>query len=254
MAGIAQLLGRTLVLVAHPDDEAVGCGALLQRMREPMVVFLTDGSPEDPYFWGRFGSRAHYAGIRENEARVALGSVQVCAVESIRSISDQRLHHHLDDAFRYLKGLVERLRPEALLTLAYEGGHPDHDSCSFLAHHLGARFSLPVWEMPLYFRDPAGFETQTEFLQPSEMEIMIEPTPEELVRKRTMLAAYVSQGETLQRFHSAVERFRPQAAYDYSRPPHPGTLNYEAWGWKISGAEVCASFAGFRERTRTEAA
>ncbi len=253
MTGIGQLLGRTLVLVAHPDDEAVGCGALLQRMREPAVVFLTDGAPEDPYFWERFGSRAHYASIRENEAHTALGAVQVSQVEFLGSIPDQQLHLCLEDAFAQLTGIVERIRPEALLTLAYEGGHPDHDSCSFLAHHLGARLSLPVWEMPLYFRDPTGFEAYTEFLQPREMEILIEPTPEELGRKRTMLAAYLSQGEFLRRFQSAAERFRPQAGYDYSRPPHPGTLNYEAWGWKISGAEVCASFARFRQRS-TEAA
>ena len=249
MTGIGQLLGRTLVLVAHPDDEAVGCGALLQRMREPEVVFLTDGAPEDAYFWGRFGSRAHYACIREHEARLALGALKVSKVEFLRGVTDQRLHLHLEDAFLFLTELIKRTRPEALLTLAYEGGHPDHDACSYLAHHLGARFSLPVWEMPLYFRDPAGFEAQTEFLQPGEVEITIEPTPEELARKRTMLAAYVSQGETLQHFSRAAEKFRPQVAYDYSRPPHPGTLNYEAWGWKITGAEVCASFLRFRPRS-----
>lgn len=254
MTGIGQLLGRTLVLVAHPDDEAVGCGALLQRMCEPAVVFLTDGSPEDSYFWGRFGSRQHYADVREQEARLALAAVRVTSVEFIRSVADQQLHQHLEEAFRFVTASIERHHPEALLTLAYEGGHPDHDSCSFLAHHLGTRFSLPVWEMPLYFRHAGGFEAQTEFLQASGMEVSIEPTPDELARKRTMLAGYASQGETLQRFTAAVEHFRPQAGYDYGRPPHEGTLNYEAWGWRISGAEVCASFARFRERTRTEAA
>ena len=254
MTGLGPLLGRTLVLVAHPDDEAVGCGALLQRMREPAVVFLTDGAPEDPYFWQRFGSRAHYASLREQEARLALGAVHVSCVEFLRSVRDQQLHLRLEEAFASLSTVIERRCPEALLALAYEGGHPDHDSCSFLAHHLGTRFSLPVWEMPLYFRHAAGYEAETEFRDSSGMEITLEPTPDELARKRTMLAAYVSQGEVLQRFTSALERFRPQAAYDYSRPPHEGTLNYEAWGWRISGAEVCASFARFRERTRTEAA
>ncbi len=253
MTGLGQLLERTLVLVAHPDDEAVGCGILLQRMREPAVVFATDGAPEDPYFWGRFGSRLHYAGIREQEAKLALGAMRVSQVEFLRSITDQQLHLHLEEAFTSLVGAIERLRPEALLTLAYEGGHPDHDACSFLAHHLGIRFSLPVWEFPLYFRDPGGGEAQTEFLETRGGEVTIEPTPEEMGRKRTMLAAYASQTETLQRFTAALEHFRPQAAYDYGRPPHPGTLNYEAWGWKISGAEVCASFARFHQR-RTEAA
>ncbi len=253
MTALGQLLDRTLVLVAHPDDEAVGCGILLQRMHEAAVVFATDGAPEDPYFWGRFGSRSHYAGIREQEAMLALGAMRVSQVEFLRSIVDQQLHLHLEDAFAALAAASERLQPRALLTLAYEGGHPDHDSCSFLAHHLGARFSLPVWEFPLYFRDAAGAEVQIEFLETRGEEIILEPTPEELARKRTMLAAYASQAETVQRFTAAREHLRPQAAYDYSRPPHPGTLNYEAWGWKISGADVCASFARFCQR-RTEAA
>ena len=254
MTGIGQLLGRTLVLVAHPDDEAVGCGALLQRMREPAVVFLTDGAPEDEYFWGRFGSRENYAAVREQEARLALAAVSVPTLDFVRSAMDQRLHRHLAGAFDFLVQFIENYRPQALLSLAYEGGHPDHDCCSFLAHHLGTRFSLPVWEMPLYFRHASGFVAQTEFISHEGIEVSIEPTPEELLRKRIMLSAYVSQGETLQRFTDALEHFRPQAAYDYSRPPHPGTLNYEAWGWRISGAEVCASFARFREHTRTEAA
>src|SRR3954464_14150939 len=46
---LAPLLGRTLVIVAHPDDEAVACAALLQRMREAHVLFCTDGGPLDPW-------------------------------------------------------------------------------------------------------------------------------------------------------------------------------------------------------------
>ena len=48
--------GRVMVLVAHADDESVAYGALLQRMREAVVVIATDGAPQDSYFWGRFGS------------------------------------------------------------------------------------------------------------------------------------------------------------------------------------------------------
>ena len=59
VANIAELLGRTLVLVAHPDDETAGCGALLQRMDEPIIVFATDGAPRDKYFWGKYLSLIH---------------------------------------------------------------------------------------------------------------------------------------------------------------------------------------------------
>lgn len=254
MTDLGQLLGRTLVMVAHPDDEAVGCGTLLQRMQEPAVLFLTDGAPQDPYFWGRFGSREAYAQIRENEARVALGAVHVSHVE-FAAFPDQELYLNLNDAYHYLEKAITRFRPEALLTLSYEGGHPDHDSCSFLARSAGQRLSLPVWEMPLYFRRNDGvLSVQTEFLRPGPIEITIEPEEEELARKRTMLSAYVSQGDFLKNFSDAREQFRPQAAYDYTCRPHAGTLNYEAWGWRMKGEEVCEQFKRFIERVRTEAA
>ncbi len=254
MTELGQLLGRTLVLVAHPDDEAVGCGALLQRMKEPAVIFATDGAPQDEFFWGKFGSRQRYGEVRENEARVALAAVRVAHVE-FAGLPDQELFLRLRDGFNYLVEAVERIRPEALLTLAYEGGHPDHDSCSFLGAQLGRRFSLPVWEMPLYFRRTDGhLVTQTEFLDAGPIEFTIEPTPEEIARKRTMLAAYPSQGEFLKNFVDASEHFRPQVAYDYGRRPHEGILNYEAWGWRIRGEDVCAAFRQYLEQTRTEAA
>jgi len=47
---------------------------------------------------------------------------------------------------------MEQVRPEAIATLAYEGGHPDHDSCSLLAARLGERFAVPVWETAVYSR------------------------------------------------------------------------------------------------------
>lgn len=37
MHALAPLFGRTLIIVTHPDDEAVTCAALMQRMREPYV-------------------------------------------------------------------------------------------------------------------------------------------------------------------------------------------------------------------------
>jgi len=37
------------------------------------------------------------------------------------------------------------VRPQALLTLAYEGGHPDHDSCNFITSVI-ARERSPSWQ------------------------------------------------------------------------------------------------------------
>ncbi len=257
MADPNAILGRTLVLVAHPDDETVGCGVLLQRMREPAVIFATDGGPRDRWFWDQYGTREAYARQREREARDALGAAGIHDLYFLEGpdgrVSDQELFRQLEPAYVSLSRLAERVRPEALLTHAYEGGHPDHDSCSLLAHQLGGERNLPVWEFPLYHRSADGIMVRQEFLpaeHTEDRESVVEPTADEADRKQRMTAAHESQKHVLAEFTATVERFRPQLAYDYSRPPHAGTLNYEAWQWAMSGADVCAAFQRFRRVRR----
>jgi len=247
---LSPLLGRTLVVVPHPDDETISCGGLLQHMREPVVVFATDGAPEDDFFWRRFGSREAYAAVREQEARVALAAVGVNELEFLAkraeaALIDQLLYRTLPAAFAALSRMVQARRPECLLTLAYEGGHPDHDSVSFLAAQLGRSFSLPVWEAPLYHRTPEGGGAYQRFVDEDGGVIDLCVSGKELAAKLHMLSCYQSQFNALPSFNTELERFRPQAAYDYSRRPHAGKLNYEIWKWRMTPEEVCAAFVEF---------
>lgn len=251
MKPLAPLLGRTLVLIAHPDDETISCGALLQRMREPLVVYATDGGPQDEYFWGRYGSREKYVELRREEARAALHAVGVeqvlwLADEHRHPFQDQRLFRNIPAAAEALRRVVAENKPEAILTLAYEGGHPDHDSCNFLGRQVGDEFRLPVWEAPLYFRRGDNNVLLQEFHSTNGTEIDLIPTEEEQGRKRAMCEAYVSQKGVVAIFENNVrETFRPMATYDYSRPPHSGILNYEAWEWPITGQQVADHFSAY---------
>lgn len=248
MEGLAPLLGRTLVIVPHPDDEAVGCGALLQRMREPMVLFCTDGAPRDRFFWQKFESRENYARLRREEAQRAVAHAGVPRIEFLppaenpqQLFLDQDLFLNIPAALHRISALVDAFRPQALLTLAYEGGHPDHDTCSFLTWWISREHVIPAWEMPLYHRCH-GVVVRQEFILPEGDEVLFDATVEEVTRKKKMFAEYASQAETLALFNPAIERFRTQPAYDYTRPPHPGKLNYEAWQWPMSGAQLCEAF------------
>jgi LmbE family N-acetylglucosaminyl deacetylase len=251
MAWIEELLGRTLVLVAHPDDECIAFGALLQRMREPMVVVATNGSPQDPYFWQQYGSREAYAALRRKEA---LASMHAAGVKDIvflpdlpggEELVDQELFQHLRPAYDLLSELARRRMVEALLTLAYEGGHPDHDSCSFLAAQLARRFNVRCWEAPLYHRLPDGGGVFQGFLGDTSAEVDVKPTPAEQIAKRAMCVAYPSQGDFLSHFDVSKEHIRPQPTYDFTRPPHEGKTNYEIWQWNMTAQQVCGAFAEF---------
>jgi N-acetylglucosamine malate deacetylase 2 len=260
MSDLEPLLGRTLVIVAHPDDECIAFGALLQRIAVPMVVYCTDGAPKDPYFWQEpYGSREKYASLRREEARRALQLVGVREVNFLADdpdgrgqLIDQELFSALPLAYRLLHQIIGVHRPTALLTLAYEGGHPDHDSCNFLTAQLAAKAGIPAYEAPLYHR--AGWTGEginrlglQRFVRDSAAEIDIAPTEVELQRKRAMCERYPSQGDFLAFFGIRREVVRPLAKYDYTRPPHEGALNYEAWRWRMTGRDVCAAFVNFRQ-------
>ena len=66
-----------------------------------------------------------------------------------------------------------------------------------------------------------------------------------LQKKIQMFHAYESQRPVLESFRPDYEIYRPLADYDFTRPPLPWKLNYEMWGWQMSGAEVAAAFAEY---------
>lgn len=248
---VEKQFGRTLIVVAHPDDEVIGCGFLLQRLRGATVAFLTDGAPADPYFWEKFGSRTAYAETRTQETQRALSRLK--NVRTIRlGVRDQELVFHLDEALGWLREAASEVQPDSIVTHAYEGGHPDHDCCNFLCSLVSHEFAIPVWEMPLYSRVSGKLVRQ--HLPGSISATCISASDKEARRKTEMISAYVSQSGFMKTFDLATEKFFPQPRRDYSRPPHEGKLNYECWGWEIAGSDLCAAFVRVIERNQMQRA
>lgn len=253
MADLQVLLGTTVILVAHPDDEVIGFGALMQQMKRAVVVFATDGAPRDEYFWKHYGSREAYAEVRRQEARAALaivGAEPVFLADGIPGgIADQELFRSLPAAADALARVLDAERPGALLTLSYEGGHPDHDSACFIASVTGRRKGIPVWEAPLYHRHPDGTGAIQKFHQRSGEEVDMHVEGEAMRKKVEMFHTYKSQKLVLDTFRPEVETFRPIADYDFTRRPMPWKLNYEHWQWKMNGGEVAQAFAEYLEKS-----
>src|SRR5262249_39376656 len=136
---------------------------------------------------------------------------------------------------------------------AYEGGHPDHDVANFIGSTL--RGEMPVWEYSEY-NFSGGRVRSNDFFQSNGRETELMLSDEERRFKRMLLASYVSERGNLSYLRTERETFRPLADYDYSRPPHEGTLFYRRFAWAsfhprvnhVRPEEVCRAIAAFRER------
>ena len=230
---MSPLSQRVLVIAPHPDDESIAAGILIQRTAKACIIFVTDGAPTHPNapIPVSFPSPSAYAAQREMEAQAAVAVLSVERYEFLR-IPDLRLVSYLADAFDRIWRIVSDFKPDAILTTAYEGGHPDHDCCSFLASLL--RSQAQVWEVPLYTLGPNGHTVRRSFRQKNGTEMVIWPTYAEWRRKRSALAFYESQRSVIRWLSRLTEIMRPQPSYDFSKPPHSGELLYERNRWATS--------------------
>ncbi|HLI82454.1 MAG TPA: PIG-L deacetylase family protein [Bryobacteraceae bacterium] len=235
---------RVLVVAAHPDDETIGCGGLLGRLRDPLILHVTDGAPRnlaDAHRAG-FELREDYAQARRMELRNALELAGI-REEQTRSfdIPDQEASLDLTVLATRVADVLRQVRPAAILTHPYEGGHPDHDATAFAVHAACALVPAApdIYEFTSYHAAfhsrQAGELEMGQFLIDSEPGEAVQLTDLERERKRRMIECFATQLEMLRRFPLDIERFRPAPVYTFIEPPHPGKLFYENFDWGMTG-------------------
>src|SRR5690242_16705876 len=66
------------IVVAHPDDETIGCGAQLRRLLGAKLILVTDGAPHNPEEARShgFSSPDAYASARARELGAVLALVE----------------------------------------------------------------------------------------------------------------------------------------------------------------------------------
>jgi len=151
--------GDVLVLVPHPDDETLGCGAAIAALaaagRRVQVVLVTDGAASHPR--SRRCAPPRLAALRARELR-----------EALRILGDARLPPPLHLGYpdggalkdpATLLGALARLRPFVKQSLgaiwaSWEGDpHCDHVNTARLAKRLAREASpVPLWFYPIWGR------------------------------------------------------------------------------------------------------
>lgn len=223
-----------LYLFAHPDDETFFAAAIskeLKRGADIHCLWMTCGD----YFGGGPKRRLEHA-----RAMSILGLPRDRV--SILSLPDLGLIYNLRQCADIIGEAIVRTEPDLIVTTAYEGGHPDHDSLNFSCARAALRGqrSVPVFEFPLY--NGAGPRVHWKWrinrfphVGPDILGYDLDESSVDI--KRRMMRAYSSQwmymwpallssGKTRLLKHG--EPYRPiPLERDYTLPPHPRPLNYE---------------------------
>ena len=189
---------KILVIGAHPDDPETGAGGticLLTRAGHDVVcVYLTRGEAGI-----RGKTHAEAAAIRVAE------SERACAVTGARHIFMDQIDGSTEinrDRYREMRELLEREKPDVVLTHWPIDGHRDHAVCGLLVvdawRRLGRCFDL------YYFEVMTG--TQTQLFHPTDW---VDITS---VLEQKHKACYCHESQQLEEvmrdWHEPMERFR----------------------------------------------
>jgi LmbE family N-acetylglucosaminyl deacetylase len=231
------------VIVAHPDDGILGLGGQLGEIRPLTLVHVTDGTPRaaDDARRAGFASRESYAQARARELDRALAAAGVRHARSTElGITDQEAVHHLADLVKLL--FSELAQVDVVLTHPYEGGHPDHDACSFAVQAactlLWMTGAAAPWraEFACYHAHEGRLLSGTFWDAPGCPERVITLDAPQRARKRAALDEFVTQRALIQSYPLDVERLRRAPSYDFTQPPPPQEVLYEGHGCAISGS------------------
>ncbi len=189
---------KILVIGAHPDDPETGAGGticLLTRAGHDVVcVYLTRGEAGI-----RGKTHAEAAAIRVAE------SERACAVTGARHIFMDQIDGSTEinlDRYREMRELLDREKPDVVLTHWPIDGHRDHAVCGLLVvdawRRLGRCFDL------YYFEVMTG--TQTQLFHPTDW---VDITS---VLEQKHKACYCHESQQLEEvmrdWHEPMERFR----------------------------------------------
>lgn len=221
-----------LAVHAHPDDEVLGTGGAFAHYAaegvRTVLVTCTDGRQGDAPDGAKPGEAGHDADqvalARRAELDASAAALKIAHVERLgyrdSGMAGWEANHHpdafanvsIDIAAQQLAALMERYRPQVVVTYDANGGygHPDHIQAHRITHAAATATGIPdklyhtvvrrsvMADMVAYATDGA---------EPTEADLPELGTPDEDVTtlidvadqvevKRKALAAHASQGDS----------------------------------------------------------
>lgn len=167
-----------LAVVAHPDDESFGLGAVLSafadRGSDLAVLCLTQGEASTLH-----GVPGELDRIRADELAAAAEQLGVSTVRLLRYPDGRLTDLSIDELAIGIADLAESFGAEGVLVFDPTGvtGHPDHRQATAAARAAAGRAMLPVlgWTLPGNVADALNDEYGTGFAghRPADIDIVV---------------------------------------------------------------------------------
>jgi LmbE family N-acetylglucosaminyl deacetylase len=198
-----------LVVTAHPDDEALYCGGLINKAasagRQVALATLTRGGIGRTLDMCRPEA---LAGVRQGELRSAAEALGVACLE-IFDLPDGALAEHSPIGVRILSDCLQRLNPRVLVTFPPNGmtGHHDHVAVHRIVREV-LRRSRCYRTAVYYFASDSPFvePPRPGFLPPAEVNrLQLAPTcridvSSVVTQKLTAMACHETQARSVVKF------------------------------------------------------
>ncbi len=255
-AGLETGRKNVLFLMAHFDDDSTIAGTMNLYVRsgwDTHVCWLTraglGGMWGDPWF-------------RTEEANRAMDAVGIPKDNRhILGIGDHECMEHFPEIMDRVTGLVQEIQPSVIIHLAYEGGHPDHDTTPLAAYVAAQRVGCQIvfFEVPTYNTSgPKVMPYRVNGFVKSYGPWTYVPLDRE-AKKAKKGDRYANRSQwffmypfgilgTWRSIQGKGEPIRPTPEYDFLQPPHPGKLLYQR---RQTGVAPDMPFSDWQEAVRT---
>ncbi len=221
---------RALVVIAHPDDESFGLGAVIDRLTvagaEVRIVCYTHGGAST---LNQTHADLHRA--RETELRRAAAELGAAGVTLLDYPDGGLAASPASELAGHVAGAAARANASGLLVFDDTGvtGHPDHRAATGAAVLAGRQAGLPVlaWTLPMAVAARLSADTGQDFAgqPPDRIDLRVRVSRRRQRRAALLHASQISPGSVLWR------RLRLLGDREYLRwlvPPAAATATQDA--------------------------